>query len=61
MMMPTASDKTMRFEAEAGFTYWMNQASGLRLAAELALDQKTYFLGARLEGTYGLLDAVYAR
>lgn len=56
-----ASDKAMRFEAEAGFTYWMNQASGLRLAAELVVDQRTFFLGARLEATYGLLDAVYAR
>ncbi len=61
MMTGINSDKAMRFEAEAGFTYWMNQASGLRLAAELVMDQKTFFLGARLEGTYGLLDAVYAR
>ena len=55
------SDKTMRFEADAGFTYWMNQASGLRLSANLVVDQSTYFLGARLEMSYGLLDAIYAR
>jgi hypothetical protein len=55
------SDKAVRFEATAGFTYWMNQASGIRVAAELVMDQRVYFFGARIEGTYGLLDAVYAR
>jgi hypothetical protein len=55
------SDKAVRFESELGFTYWVNQASGLRAAAQLQVDQKTFFLGGVVEGTYGLLDGVFAR
>jgi hypothetical protein len=56
-----ASDKALRFEGELGFTYWINQASGIRAAAQLQMDQGTLFLGANLQGTYGLLDGVFAR
>ncbi len=54
-------DKSLRIEGELGFTYWLNQASGLRLAAQVAEDAGELFLGARLEATYGLLDGIYAR
>jgi hypothetical protein len=56
-----ASDKVLALEAQAGFTYWLSQASGIRLAGTLVVEQSNYFLGATLEGTYGLLDAIYAR
>jgi hypothetical protein len=54
-------DKSLRIEGELGFTYWLNQASGLRLAAHLAEDAGEIFFGARLEATYGLLDGTFAR
>jgi len=47
--------------AELGFTYWLNQASGLRLAATTAFDSGDVFVGAKLEATYGLLDGSFAR
>lgn len=54
-------DKSLRIEGELGFTYWINQASGLRLAAQVAEDAGEFFVGARLEATYGLLDGTFAR
>jgi hypothetical protein len=39
----------------------LNQASGIRLAGEVAADQGTIYLGATLQATYGLLDGVYSR
>lgn len=54
-------DKSLRIEGELGFTYWINQASGLRLAAQVAEDAGELFVGARLEATYGLLDGTFAR
>jgi hypothetical protein len=55
------SDKSLRIEGELGFTYWINQASGLRLAAQVAEDAGNLFIGARLEAAYGLLDGMYAQ
>ena len=55
------TDKGLRIEGQLGFTMLFNQASGLRLAASLAEDGGTLFLGANLQATYGLLDAVFAR
>lgn len=55
------SDTSLRIEGELGFTYWINQASGLRLAATLAEDAGEIFFGARLEATYGLLDGIFAQ
>lgn len=54
-------DKSLRIEGELGFTYWLNQASGLRISASVAEDAGELFLGARLEATYGLLDGMFAR
>ncbi|HEU4611433.1 MAG TPA: hypothetical protein VFS15_05130, partial [Kofleriaceae bacterium] len=54
-------DKSLRIEGELGFTYLINQASGLRLAAHVAEDAGEIFFGARLEATYGLLDGLFAR
>jgi hypothetical protein len=54
-------DKSLRIEGEVGFTYWLNQASGLRVSAQIAEDAGDIFFGARLEATYGLLDGTLAR
>lgn len=55
------SDKALRIMGELGFTYVMNQASGLRLAAQLAEDSGALYIGANLQATYGLLDGNFAR
>jgi len=55
------SDKELRVSGELGFTYWINQAGGLRLAAQVAEDRGAVFLGASLQATYGLLDGTFAR
>ncbi len=59
--MGEGCDTSLRIEGELGFTYWFNQASGLRLSANLAEDAGEIFFGARLEATYGLLDGTFAR
>lgn len=55
------SDKALRIQGELGFTYVANQASGLRVAAQLAQDSGVLFIGATLQATYGLLDGTFAR
>jgi hypothetical protein len=55
------SDKELRIAGELGFTYYINQAGGLRLAAQVAEDRGAVFLGASLQATYGLLDGTFAR
>jgi hypothetical protein len=55
------SDKELRITGELGFSYWLNQASGLRLAAQVAEDRGALFIGAQLQATYGLLDGTFAR
>ncbi len=55
------SDKELRVDGELGFTYWLNQASGVRLAAQVAEDRGALFIGAQLTATYGLLDGTFAR
>jgi hypothetical protein len=55
------SRKQLRVAGELGFTYWINQAGGLRLAAQVAEDRGALFLGASLQATYGLLDGTFAR
>ena len=50
----------LRIQGEAGFTYWLNQASGVRAAATLAEDGGELFFGASIQATYGLLDGTYA-
>ncbi len=59
--MNNPSDKALRIMGELGFTYIINQASGIRVAAQLAEDSGTLFFGASLEATYGFLDGSYAR
>ncbi|MCX5744354.1 MAG: hypothetical protein NT062_17835 [Proteobacteria bacterium] len=54
------SDLGSRIEAQVGFSWWVNPASGLRLAATVAEDTGKLFVGARLEATYGFLDGSYA-
>jgi len=49
-----------RIEGSLGFTYWLNQASGIRLAGTVAADGGELFIGATLEATYGFLDATFA-
>jgi len=55
------SQTSLHIEGDLGFTYWLNQAGGVRLAASLAEDGGALFLGATLQATYGLLDGTYSR
>ena len=57
----TSDPLALRIEGEAGWTWWLNQASGLRAAANLAEDGGEIFFGASLQATYGLFDGVFAR
>jgi hypothetical protein len=50
-----------RLEAQLGYTWWVGQASGFRLAANVAEDSGELFLGAALQLTYGLLDGTMSR
>jgi hypothetical protein len=56
-----ASNTSLHLEGDLGFTYWINQASGLTLAASLIEDGGDLFVGASLQATYGLLDGSFAR
>jgi hypothetical protein len=53
-------DLGLRLSGQVGFTYFMNQASGVRIAGTVAADAGELFLGASLSLTYGLLDSGYA-
>ena len=55
------SDTAASLAVQLGFTYLINQASGLRLAAQLAEDDGVYMFGATFSATYGLLDGTFAR
>jgi hypothetical protein len=55
------SDKELQITGSLGFSYWINQAGGLRLAAQVTEDRGDYFIGASLTATYGLLDGTFAR
>jgi hypothetical protein len=55
------SDTSLRVTGELGFTYWLNQASGIRLAGQVAEDGGALFFGAALQASYGLLDGTFAR
>jgi hypothetical protein len=54
------SDLGLRLSGQLGFTWWLNQASGIRLAATAAADGGELFIGAQLSATYGFLDATFA-
>jgi hypothetical protein len=55
------SQKALRITGQIGFTYYLNQASGLRLAGQVIQDSGRLFFGASLQATYGLLDGSFAR
>jgi hypothetical protein len=55
-----ATQTALRLAGELGFTYWVNQASGVRAAATIAEDGGELFFGASIQATYGLLDGTYA-
>ena len=55
------SHPALRVAGSLGVTYWVNQASGLRLAATAAVDTGVLFLGAQFSATYGLLDGTFSR
>ena len=61
MNAPRPSDRSLRLAGELGFTYLLNQASGVRLAAQVAEDGGALFIGGQLTATYGLLDGTFAR
>jgi len=50
-----------RLTGQLGFTWWLNPASGFRLAASLGEDRGAIVFGAQLTATYGLLDGTFAR
>jgi hypothetical protein len=50
-----------RVTGQVGFTWWLNPASGFRLAGNIGEDRGALFLGAELTATYGLLDGTFAR
>ncbi|MBC7973378.1 MAG: hypothetical protein H7138_00210, partial [Myxococcales bacterium] len=50
-----------RLTGQLGFTWWVNAASGFRLAANVGEDRGALFIGAELQATYGLLDGTFAR
>ena len=54
-------DKGMRIGGQIGFTYFLNPASGIRLAGSLVEDGGNLFVGAQLQATYGLLEGSFAR
>ena len=54
------SSLALRVEGQLGFSLWLNQASGVRLAATVVQDGKDLFFGAQLSATYGLLDGTFA-
>ena len=51
----------LRVSGQLGFTWWWNQASGVRLAANAAIDGGELFVGAQLSASYGWLDATFSR
>jgi hypothetical protein len=53
-------DLGFRISGSVGFTYFLNQASGVRLAGTVAADGGELFFGASLSATYGFLDATFA-
>jgi hypothetical protein len=55
------SQTGQRITGQLGFTYWLNPASGVRLAASLGEDRGAIVFGAQLTATYGLLDGTFAR
>jgi hypothetical protein len=55
------SSTSLHVEGDLGFTYWINQASGLTLAGSIIMDGNALFVGASLKATYGLLDGSFAR
>jgi hypothetical protein len=59
--VPTMSDTAAALALQLGFTYLINQASGLRLAAQVGEDDGVYMVGATFTATYGLLDGTFAR
>lgn len=60
-MVPGQDDDTnVRLAGTLGFTWWLNQASGFRLAANVAVDGGELFIGAQLSVAYGWLDATFA-
>jgi hypothetical protein len=58
--MDCESTRGLRIAGEVGFTLFMNQASGIRLAGTIAQDSGELFIGGTLTATYGLLDGAFA-
>ncbi len=54
-------DKGLSIGGQIGFTYFLNPASGIRLAGSLVEDGGNLFVGAQLQATYGLLEGSFAR
>jgi len=55
-----ASKAQQQITGQLGFTFLINQASGVRLAATVTEDTGEFFIGATLQATYGFLDGTFA-
>ena len=55
------TDLGVAIGGSAGWTWVFNRASSVRAAADVTLDAGELFLGARVSGSYGFLDAAFAR
>ena len=53
-------DTGKRISASVGWTWWINQAGGFRVAANLTDDTGAIQFGLSLQGTYALLDGTFA-
>ena len=58
--MDCEATRGLRVAGEIGFTLFMNQASGIRLAGNVAQDSGELFVGGTLTATYGFLDGAFA-
>jgi hypothetical protein len=54
------SKAQQQITGQLGFTFLLNQASGVRLAATVTEDAGEIFIGATLQATYGFLDGTFA-
>ena len=55
-----ASKAQQQISGQLGFTFLLNQVSGVRLAATITEDTGEIFIGATLQATYGFLDGTFA-
>ena len=53
--------KALRITGSVGWTWWINQAGGFRVAANVTQDTGAFVFGLSLQGSYALLDGTFAQ